>query len=72
MSLGVRTSLDLVRPDAATPSARAAILRESVRHAGEGRLYVPVARTFPLDAWREALAISQSWQARGKLVLLLK
>ncbi len=33
---------------------------------------VPVARTFPLAAWREALAISQSWQARGKLVLLLK
>ena len=72
ISLGVRTSFDLVRQDATTPSARAAILREFVRHAGEGQLYVPVARTFPLEAWREALTVSQSWQARGKLVLLLK
>jgi NADPH:quinone reductase-like Zn-dependent oxidoreductase len=72
ISLGVRTSFDLVQKDAATPSARAAILRDCVRHAGEGQLYVPVARTFPLEAWREALAMSQSWQARGKLVLLLK
>lgn len=72
ISLGVRTSLDLVRPDAATPNARAVILREFVGHAGEGKFFVPVARTFPLEAWREALALSQSWQARGKLVLLLK
>ncbi len=72
ISLGVRTSFDLVRQEAAAPSARAAMLRDFVRQAGEGRLYVPVARTFPLEAWREALAISQSWQARGKLVLLLK
>lgn len=72
ISLGVRTSLDLLRPDAATPSARAAILRDCVGRAGEGQLYVPVARTFPLEGWREALAVSQSWQARGKLVLLLK
>ena len=72
ISLGVRTSFDLVQKDAASPSARAAILRDCVRHAGEGQLYVPVARTFPLEAWREALAISQSWQARGKLVLSLK
>lgn len=72
VSLGVRTSFDLLRLDAVTPSARAAILREFVGRAGAGQLYVPVARTFPLEAWREALAISQSWQARGKLVLLLK
>jgi NADPH:quinone reductase-like Zn-dependent oxidoreductase len=72
ISLGVRTSLDLLRSDAATPTARAAILRDCVRHAGEGQLSVPVARTFPLEGWREALALSQSWQARGKLVLVLK
>lgn len=72
VSLGVRTSLDLMRAGAATPSARAAILRDFVRYAGEGQFSVPVARTFPLAAWREALALSQSWQARGKLVLLLK
>ena len=72
ISLGVRTSLDLVSPDAATPSARAVILRDCVRHAGASQLSIPIARTFPIEAWREALALSQSWQARGKLVLLLK
>ena len=72
ISLGVRSSLDLIQKDAATPGARAAILRDFVRHASAGQLSVPVARTFPLEAWREALALSQSWQARGKLVLLLQ
>lgn len=69
ISLGVRTSFDLGQKDAATPSARAAILRDFVRHAAAGQLSVPVARTFPLEGWRAALAISLSWQARGKLVL---
>ena len=38
--------------------------------AAEGRLTVPVARTFALEEWDEARAISQSWHARGKLVLV--
>lgn len=37
--------------------------------AAEGRFSVPVARTFPLDDWRTAVELSQSGQARGKLVL---
>lgn len=70
-ALGVRTSFDIVKPDAASPAARATILREVVAHASAGRFSIPVARTFPLDAWREALALSESWRAGGKLVLLL-
>jgi hypothetical protein len=37
--------------------------------AGEGRFSVPVARTFAFEEWREALDLSLSGHARGKLVL---
>ena len=45
-------------------------LGELVQRAAEGKLTVPVAHTFALEDWREALDISQSGHARGKLVLL--
>lgn len=38
--------------------------------AAEGRFSIPIARTFPLEDWREALDISLSGRAHGKLVLL--
>lgn len=38
--------------------------------AAEGRFSIPIARTFGLDDWREAVEISMSRQAHGKLVLL--
>jgi hypothetical protein len=31
---------------------------------------VPIAATFPLDEWKTALEISQTGNARGKLLLL--
>ncbi|TKA01207.1 NADP-dependent oxidoreductase [Actinacidiphila oryziradicis] len=37
--------------------------------ASAGRFSVPVARVFPLEDWRTAAELSQSGQARGKLVL---
>ena len=46
------------------------MLGEFARWAAEGRLTVPIARTFPLDEWDQARAISQGGQPRGKLVLL--
>jgi NADPH:quinone reductase-like Zn-dependent oxidoreductase len=46
------------------------MLDEFARWAVEGRLVVPIARTFALDEWDQAREISQSWHARGKLVLL--
>ena len=47
------------------------ILGEFASLAAEGRFSIPVSRIFPLDDWRAALALSQSRQARGKLVLAL-
>ncbi|WP_428395559.1 zinc-binding dehydrogenase [Lichenicoccus sp.] len=43
---------------------------EFAQRAAEGRFIVPVAHTFPLAAWRAALAVSLSGHAHGKLVLL--
>ncbi|WP_369015953.1 NADP-dependent oxidoreductase [Actinocrinis puniceicyclus] len=64
--LGVRTSFDGDQPAA----RRFDVLGDYARRAADGRFTIPVARTFPLDQWRAALEISQSGQARGKLVLL--
>ena len=63
-ALGVRNSFESgLRYDA---------LPAFARFAGEGRFTVPVARTFPLKDWREALDLSQSGHAHGKLILLPK
>jgi hypothetical protein len=46
------------------------VLGDFAALAAEGRFSVPIARTFAIEAWREALDISLSGRARGKLVLL--
>jgi NADPH:quinone reductase-like Zn-dependent oxidoreductase len=53
-----------------TMTRREDVLAEFAQLAGEGRFTVPIARTFPIDDWREALATSLSGHAHGKLVLL--
>lgn len=45
------------------------VLAEYGRLAAEDRFSVPVARTFPLDDWKAALALSESRRARGKIAL---
>jgi NADPH:quinone reductase-like Zn-dependent oxidoreductase len=70
-ALGVRTGLE----SAAATGLDGSILRwdalgEFARLAAEGRFTIPIARTFPLEAWRDALETSQSGHAHGKLVLL--
>jgi NADPH:quinone reductase-like Zn-dependent oxidoreductase len=49
---------------------REGVLAEFAKLAAEGRFRVPIARTFPLDDWREALDASLSGHAHGKLMLL--
>jgi len=46
-------------------------LGDYARLAAEGRFTIPVARTFALEEWREALDLSLSGRAHGKLVILL-
>lgn len=38
--------------------------------AAEGKFFVPIAKTYPLDRWREAMAASMSGKAHGKLVVI--
>ncbi|WP_020658222.1 NADP-dependent oxidoreductase [Amycolatopsis benzoatilytica] len=60
---GVRTLVG----EGVRPSYR--MLGEFAELAAAGRFSVPVSRVFPMEAWRAALELSQSRQARGKLVL---
>ncbi|MBV8681231.1 MAG: zinc-binding dehydrogenase [Caulobacteraceae bacterium] len=46
------------------------VLGQFARLAAEGRFTVPIARTFAFEDWREALDISLSRRAHGKLVIL--
>ena len=46
------------------------VLGEFARLAAEGRFSVPIARIFALEKWREALALSLSGHAHGKLIIV--
>ncbi len=61
-TLGVRNSFE--------GALRYNVLVDFAKLAAEGRFTVPVARIFPLEDWREALDLSLSGHAHGKLVLL--
>lgn len=61
--LGVRNTFgedSTIRYDALAPFAEL---------AAAGKFIVPVARTFPMKDWREAMAVSLSGHAHGKLVI---
>ena len=60
--LGVRNSFE--------GELRYNVLGEFAKLAAAGRFIVPVARIFRLEQWREALDLSLSGHAHGKLVLL--
>ncbi len=60
--LGVRNSF--------ASGLRYDVLGDFAKLAGEGRFTVPIARTFLLEEWREALDLSLSVHAHGKLVIL--
>ena len=43
---------------------------EIAQAAAAGKFRIPIARTFPLERWREAIEISVGGKASGKLLLL--
>lgn len=45
------------------------VLPEFAQLAAEGTFTVPVARTFPMEAWRAAAELSLSGKTRGELLL---
>ncbi|MNC74076.1 hypothetical protein D3C75_1253700 [compost metagenome] len=66
---GVRTGAESVKAEGGF-KLRWDALAEYGQLAAEGRFVIPVARTFALEDWREALDISLAGRAHGKLVLL--
>ena len=63
-SIGVRTAWQ------ERSALRYDVLGHYAQLAAAGRFSIPIARTFPLEEWREAAEISMSKKAHGKLVLL--
>jgi NADPH:quinone reductase-like Zn-dependent oxidoreductase len=66
---GVRTGAENIKSEGGF-KLRWDALGEYGQLAAKGRFFIPVARTFALEDWREALDISLAGRARGKLVLL--
>ncbi|MFI1028346.1 NADP-dependent oxidoreductase [Streptomyces sp. NPDC020951] len=58
--------IHMTEPGASGPQA----LRDILALVEEGRLRVPIARTYPLDQAADALTVSESGHLGGKLVLL--
>ncbi|APR74686.1 Quinone oxidoreductase [Minicystis rosea] len=64
LQLGVRGNYDAGLP------LRYETFGEMAQAAAAGKFSIPIARTFPLEQWREAMEISMSGKASGKLLLL--
>jgi NADPH:quinone reductase-like Zn-dependent oxidoreductase len=69
VEIGVRTGAENIQAEGGF-KLRWHQLGAYAKLAAEGLFSVPIARTFALEDWREALDISVAGRARGKLVLL--
>jgi len=67
--LGVRTGFGEPGTGDGGAVMRWDVLGQFARLAAEGRFTVPIAGVFALEDWRQALDISQSGHAHGKLLL---
>jgi NADPH:quinone reductase-like Zn-dependent oxidoreductase len=68
--LGARVNIDELMASGAFPDDD--IVSEYAALAAAGEFRLPIARAFPLSAWREAMELSMSGNPHGKLVLLPK
>ncbi|GAA2072639.1 NADP-dependent oxidoreductase [Pseudolysinimonas kribbensis] len=67
-ALGARVNLDELRAGGGLPDD--GVLREYAALAAAGEFRIPIAATYPLGAWREAVERSTGGHPGGKLVLL--
>ncbi|NTA40273.1 NADP-dependent oxidoreductase [Agrobacterium salinitolerans] len=65
---GARTGADNIKSEGGF-KLRWSVLSKFGQLAAEGAFSIPIAQTFALEDWREALNISLSGRARGKLIL---
>ena len=66
--LGARVNIDELLASGQFPDS--GILNDYAKLAAAGEFRLPIARTYPLGGWREAMELSVSGNPRGKLVLL--
>jgi NADPH:quinone reductase-like Zn-dependent oxidoreductase len=66
--LGARVNIEELLAGGAFPSD--AILADWAALAAAGEFRLPIARTYPLGAWRDAVALSLTGRPHGKLVLI--
>ena len=65
-SLGARVNLDYI----AGLAPAATFMPQYASLAADGAFYIPIARTYPLAEWRDAVKLSVSGHPHGKVVLL--
>ena len=65
-SLGARVNLDYI----AGLAPAATFMPQYASLAADGAFYIPIARTYPLNEWRNAVKLSISGHPHGKVVLL--
>jgi NADPH:quinone reductase-like Zn-dependent oxidoreductase len=66
-NLGARVNLDELRPGLTPP---AVLLPQYALLAAQGAFRLPIAKSFPLEQWRDAVRLSLSGNPHGKVVLL--
>jgi NADPH:quinone reductase-like Zn-dependent oxidoreductase len=66
--LGARVNLDHI--DIAGLAPAATFMPQYASLAADGAFHIPIARTYPLDEWRNAVKLSMSGHPHGKVVLL--
>lgn len=66
--LGARVNLDLLLASGAFPDS--GVVGDYAEFAAKGEFRLPIAATFPLGGWREAVAASVAGAPHGKLVVL--
>jgi NADPH:quinone reductase-like Zn-dependent oxidoreductase len=66
--LGARVNLDHI--DIAGLAPAATFMPQYASLAADGAFRIPIARTYPLDEWRNAVKLSMSGHPHGKVVLL--
>ncbi len=65
-SVGARSNLDVITD----PTPLEVLVPPYAALAAEGGFRIPIARTFGFSAWRDAVALSLTGHARGKVVLV--
>lgn len=66
-NLGARVNIDELRPGLTSPTV---LLPQYASLAAVGAFRLPIAKSYPLEQWRDAVHLSLSGNPHGKVVLL--